>query len=178
MLYEGELLKFRPAGENSSWIERWCKVTPTAIVFYDSDLNNQCWDVTPTMVVPIGDILSVLRVNCDLTTQNSSQHQKKDYQSGHYKYDQIFQFEIFTEWEEYPYKEEIECEILNQNELVEENKRRKAKREMQKVIDASPLDRSRRLSEFPQQKLLMEIMPQIPRNVCAFILRKLTHIAL
>ena len=106
----------------------------------------------PTMVIPIAEILSVLRVNFALTEQNNTKYSKKDFVSSHYKYKRIYQFEIFTEYEDYPYKEEIECEIFNQNEIEKENRRRRAKRERdQSYVDLFQADRSRVLVYKPEK---------------------------
>ena len=166
-------MKFK-SGENHSWVERWCKVTPSAFIFYNGDLNNQCWNVKPTMIIPIADILSVLRVTSDLTAEESSKHAKTDYFSSRYKYKQVFQFEIFTENDDYPYKEEIDCDILNQNAEERENQRKRAKREEQNLLDTLQIDRSK-LLEYRPEKLLGETRLTISKKVFSTKLGSFTH---
>ena len=90
-------------------------------MYYKNQWTASCPDLKPLMAVPVHEIVAIFRVNLDLPENRASLRKSKDFSSIQTKYKEVFQFEVFTEHSEYPYKDEVyedEFELNQEEEKV------------------------------------------------------------
>lgn len=149
VLFEGQLLKYKP-GTSFNWVERWCRVTKSEFKYYKNQWTASCADLKPLVSVPIHEIVAIFRVNLDLP-KNPAQNQqnKKELTSIKTKYKELFQFEVFTEQSEYPYKDELnESDSGNEEGQPEQDKVRTAD-----LVDLAHMDGFRLWNQYQEKKL-------------------------
>ena len=102
-------------------------------MYYKNQWTASCWDLKPLLIVPISEVVAVFRVNLDLPENKESKSAQKSLSSSERKYKELFQFEIFSELSEYPYKDEV-AEDENMNNLTAEERDKKTHDEEEKKI--------------------------------------------
>jgi len=162
ILFEGELLKYKP-GTSFNWVERWCRVTRSAFMYYKNEWTSNCWDLKPLAIIPIREIVAVFRVNLDLPNHKTQQPLKQDLASAKAKFKELFQFEIFSELTDYPYKDEIPEEESDEA-LADDKKQQQHQHHQQKFpidneekkiaqqIDVSKLEGFKLWDEYQEKK--------------------------
>lgn len=142
------MLKYKP-GTTFNWVERWCRVTRKEFMYFKNQWTASCSDLKPLVSVPLREIVAIFRVNLDLPGNQIQRKTKKELSSMQKNYNELFQFEVFTEQSEYPYKDEIN--ETEPREIHEEDDDQRVKNT--DLVDLNHMDGFRLWNEYQEKKL-------------------------
>ena len=118
-------------------------------MYYKNRWMASCPDLKPLVSVPVSEIVAIFRVSLELPDQKLTIQKAKELSSASTRYHELFQFEVFTEQSEYPYKDEINEDDLDPNRDQEPQHDKPIKPDS----DAEQLDGFKLWDEYQQKRI-------------------------
>lgn len=125
-------------------------------MYYKNEWTSNCWDLKPLAIIPIREVVAIFRVNLDLP-HHKTQQPLKHLSSVQSKYKELYQFEIFSELTEYPYKDEVPEDDSDDAAPVDEKKRDRfpidnEEKKIAQQIDVSKLEGFKLWDDYQEKK--------------------------